>query len=314
MKTTQQSYTKLNKALGLDIYLKREDQHKYGSHKGRSIPFMIKRYIKRQRVRQEDGTTKEVGPTYKNFVISSSGNAALAAIQSIQSHNRNNKDKLSLTVYIGQKIDPKKLKKLTAIIEDPKIKLEQVERPKQTAFQLEKENKQIKNLRQSTDDIALTGYFELAEELNNIPNLQAIFIPTSSGTTAQALGEAFKIIEPSVWGGKQYHQIHIVQTTSCHPIAENFDTDFQNTNISLAGAIVDKIAHRKTQVIEVIKKSNGSGWIVNDEEIKDAQNLIKDTCNIAISPNAALSVAGLKKSLKKGFEFDGVVVCILTGM
>lgn len=313
MKTPQQSYPQLNKALGVEIYLKREDLHKYGSHKGRSIPLMIKQYYKGRKIKLEDGK-EELTPTFRNFVISSSGNAAVAAIHAIQAHNRNNPEKLSLKVFIGPNIDQKKLKILTAIIEDPKVELEQVEHPKKTAFQMEKENNTIKYLRQSTDDLALVGYFELAQELNRIPDLQAIFIPTSSGTTAQALGEAFENIEPSAWGGKQHPQIHIVQTTACHPMAQEFDKNFTATKKSIAGAIVDKVAHRKDKVIATIKNSRGSGWIVTDEAAKQMVELIKDTCKISISPNSALSIAGLAKALKNGFVYDGVVVCMITGV
>ncbi|PLX28194.1 hypothetical protein C0581_03120, partial [Candidatus Parcubacteria bacterium] len=255
MKTIQQSFPKLDKALGCEVYLKREDQHKYGSHKGRSIPFLIKKYFKGERTKLEDGTD-QIGPTYREFVISSSGNAAIAAIHAVQAHNRNNPEKIRLRVFIGLHIDPKKLQVLTTIIEDPKVTLEQVEKPKQTAFQLEKEDDSIKFLRQSTDDNALLGYYELADELNRIPNLQAIFIPTSSGTTAQALGEAFDTIEPSAWGGEQHPQIHVIQTTACHPIVQDLDSDIPDTDTSLAGAIVDKVAHRKEQVLDVIKKTS----------------------------------------------------------
>ena len=128
------------------------------------------------------------------------------------------------------------------------------------------------------------------------------------------MGEAFDYIPPSKWGGKQKPQIHIVQTTACHPIAKKFDTDFTTTDVSPAGAIVDKIAHRKDKVVNIIKKTNGCGWVVCDEDIHQAQKLIEDTCNILVSPNAALSIAGLKKSLEKGRTYTGVIVCLLTGM
>ena len=294
-------YAELANALGVkEVYLKREDQHKYGSHKGRSLPLMIKKYFK------EENQTE--------FVISSSGNAALAAVEAVQAHNRNNDSKLRLTVFVGQNINPQKMKKLITIIEDPLIKLEQTENPKQSAFQMDKDSK-AKNLRQSTDDAALEGYFELAEELDKIPNLSAIFIPTSSGTTAQALGEAFVKLS-------QKPQIHIVQTTSCHPIAsviaknEERETkqSISNTDTSIADAIVDRIAHRKEKVVEVIKNSCGSGWIVTDEEIKNAIKLVKDACNLAISPNSALSVAGLAKAVQNDFKWDGAVICLITGM
>ncbi len=296
MKTVQMPYAELARALGVkEVYLKREDQHKYGSHKGRSLPLMIKKYFKEE--------------NQAEFVISSSGNAALAAVEAVQAHNRNNDSKLRLTVFVGQNINAQKMKKLIAIIEDPLIKLEQVENPKQSAFQMDKDGK-AKNLRQSTDDAALEGYFELAEELDKIPNLSAIFIPTSSGTTAQALGEAFGKLS-------QKPQIHIVQTTACHPIASVIASDEakqSSTTTSIADAIVDHVAHRKEKVVEVIKNSHGSGWIVNDEEIKNAIKLIKNACNLAISPNSALSVAGLTKAVQNNFKWEGAVVCLITGL
>ncbi|MFH1946822.1 MAG: PLP-dependent lyase/thiolase [Candidatus Magasanikbacteria bacterium] len=305
MKTIQMPYSRLAQALGIkDVYLKREDEHKYGSHKGRSIPPMVKKYFK------DDGIT--------NFVISSSGNAALAAIHAVQVHNSNNPSKLKLKVLLGQNIDPNKFKRLLKTISDVNVSIEQVERPKQMAFQMDKEGL-AKNLRQSTDDNALTGYFELAEELDKIPNLGAIFIPTSSGTTAQALGEAF--FEQDYLKLKQKPQIHVIQTTTCNPIAsmivkdESVSSSPTDSIKSIAGAIVDKVAHRKDKVVELIKKSEGASWIVTNEEIKEAQKLVKQTTGLQISTNSALSVAGLKKAKDNGFDWgDGVVVCLVTGM
>ena len=293
MKTVQKPFSQLAKAIKLkqDLYLKREDTHKYGSHKGRSIPVMIKKYLKEENI--------------SDFVISSSGNAALAAIHAVQSHNKNNDTKIKLTIFIGEKITEQKLKSLTSAIQDVHIKLKQVERPKQQAFQIDKSG-EAKFLRQSTDENALEGYFELARELAKIPDLKAVFIPTSSGTTAQALGKSFEKLNKNI-------QIHIVQTEACHPIAQEFDTPENKTESSCAGAIVDKIAHRKNAVVDVIKNSQGSGWIVSDEEIREARKLVKNTTNIKISTNSALSVAGLKKAITNNWKFDGVVCCLVTG-
>ena len=304
MKTIQMPYSKLAQALGVkDVYLKREDEHKYGSHKGRSIPLMIKKYFKEENI--------------TNFVISSSGNAALAAIHSVQVHNHNNSEKINLTVFVGLNIDEKKLKIILKTIKDFNIKIEQVEKPKQSAFQMDK-NGLAKNLRQSTDDNALIGYYELAEELDKIPNLGAIFVPTSSGTTAQGLAEAF--FDESYIKLEQKPQIHIVQTTTCHPISELFISNSPSVNTdlkeekSIAGAIVDKIAHRKDRVVELIKKSKGSGWVVTNEDIKETQKLVKQTTGVEISTNSALSVAGLKKAKEAGFDWENkVVVCLITG-
>ena len=167
MKTPQQPYPKLAEALGVDtIYLKREDQHPYGSHKGRSIPLMMKHYIKREGIR--------------DFVISSSGNAALAAIRMAVKHNMNNPEKqIKLRVFVGKKIPDTKLQRLNAELRtlNPELIIEQVDRPKQHAFQLGKSD-DVVFLRQSTDDLALEGYIGLANELYKIPDLAAVFIPT----------------------------------------------------------------------------------------------------------------------------------------
>jgi len=290
MKTPQQTYPSLNEALGVELYLKREDLHKYKSHKGRSIPLMIKKYAKEGIV---------------GFVISSSGNAAIAAAIAAENHNRNNPlHPITLHICVGKHIDPQKMKHLTAEMQSEHITIEQYERPKQKAFQMDKQGT-AKFLRQSTDDSALEGYASLADDVSKIPDVQAVFVPTSSGTTAQALGTTFLEKTLSI-------QIHIVQTTQCHPIAEVFDTSTDNTPSS-AGAIVDKVAHRKDAVVDVIQKTKGSGWIASNDEIEQARKLIQRHAHIDISPNSALSVAGLSKAIKNGWKWDGPVVCIITG-
>ncbi len=292
MKTPQKPYGELAKKMGLtELWFKREDLHPYGSHKGRSIPQMIKEYAK-------------LGST--QFVISSSGNAALAAIIAVQKHNQNNPTHVNLTVYVGQHIDAEKLTRLKKEITDTSITIEQVENPKQMAFQKDK-SAEAKNLRQSTDDLALRGYAELADDLSKIPNLEAVFIPTSSGTTAQALGEAFQKMNLPI-------QIHIVQTTTTHPIAEAFDTTFTHSDeTSLAGAIVDKIAHRKDKVVEAIKNTHGSGWVITNTEIENAMNLVKENTDFTLSSNSALSLAGLLKAQKNDWKWTGPVACLITG-
>lgn len=295
MKTPQQSYPDLAKALEMEkIYLKREDQHPYGSHKGRSIPLMMKHYIKREGIR--------------DFVISSSGNAALAAILFTEKHNQNNPDKqIALRVFVGEKIPEKKLSLLQSPISNHQslITIEQTGRPKQQAFQLGKSDSVV-FLRQSTDDLALEGYVDLANELYKIPNLAAVFIPTSSGTTAQAVAETFA-------EKKRIPQVHIVQTQACHPIATALDIASDSTDVSIAGAIVDNVAHRKQAVVDTVQKTSGNAWVPTDEEIKAARKLVRETTKIDISSNSALSIAGLKKALYAGLSFDGPVVCLVTG-
>ena len=300
MKTPQLPFPRLAEAFGLpnEVWLKREDLHHYGSHKGRSIPLMISEYRKQ-------GVT--------NFVISSSGNAALAAILAIQKFNQSAKgNPLTLRVLVGNKIDPKKLAVLNTIHDTylpdgpAHITIQQCERPKQTAFKTEKEGGG-KWLRQSTDDLALLGYHELAGELAKIPNLSAVFIPTSSGTTAQGLYEGFQKLGLSP-------EIHIVQTTGCHPMVNGaHSSQLTVQSRSLANAIVDKVAHRKSKIAEILKNAHGAGWVATDDQIKEAIKLVREKTGIEISANSALAIIGLQQAIQSGKTWSGAVVCLITG-
>lgn len=307
MKTPQLPIPELEKALGLssEIWLKYENKHHYGSHKGRSIPFMIDEYRK---------------TGIYSFVISSSGNAALAALRCIITHNKSKPaNALSLKIFVGKNIEPYKLEKLQTELGDSKeISVEQVENPKQSALMFEK-NLGAKWLRTSTDPLALLGYQSLADELGKIDNLSAVFVPTSSGTTAEGLYLGFKAknLDP---------QIHIVQTTACHPIAEAVGAPafamvgsghpapiHHDEEKSLAGAIVDKVGLRKESVAEAVKQTHGGAWIASNDEIKKAIELVRSTAGIEISSNSALSIVGLQQAMAAGFNWVGPVVCLITG-
>ncbi len=293
MLTKQDEYKDLAKVLGINkLILKREDLHPYGSHKGRSIPKMIDLYLSKG---------------IRHFAISSSGNAALAAAFYINKLNSENKlgenEKINLNILVGQNINKKKLHKIEPF-KSENINITMHDRPLQTLFNILKDQN-IVGLRQSTDDNALLGYRELAEELEKINDLEAIFIGTSSGTTAQALAEYFIQKNKKV-------EIHIVQTTSCHPIAINY-VDSVQEEISVADAIVDQTAIRKDKIIELINKCNGSGWIATNEQIKSAEEMTKKYANLEISNNSALSIAGLMQAVYTGKEWAGSVVCVICG-
>lgn len=285
MVTPHEEYKNLAKELGLPatspVYFKREDLHPYGSHKGRSIPVMI---------------DEKVAAGFTHFAISSSGNAALAAALYIKELNEKGKD-IRLEILAGKNIHPKKLKKLEALKDDD-ILLSLNDRPLQALF-IKIQDPSIQSLRQSTDESALIGYEVLAEELMKIPKLSAVFIGTSSGTTAQALAEYFD--------GKV--EVHIVQTSSCHPIADDFVENFSSDEKSIADAIVDQTANRKEAVAAVVS----GGWIATNEDIRVAQDIVKRTTNLDISTNSALSVAGLMQAVYTGKEFTGAIACIICG-
>lgn len=289
MITPQEKLNDLAKALEVNkLYFKREDLHPYESHKGRSIPLMIQNYVR-------DGN--------HNFAISSSGNAAITAALFVKEFNKNN-EPITLQIFVGNNINSEKLSKI-ANLADEHITLTRVERPLQSLFTLTQDSS-IKGLRQSNDDSALIGYEELAKELIKIDDLKAVFIPTSSGTTAQALAESFRRLEKDI-------EVHIVQTMSCHPIADNLTDVMQTDEESIADAIVDRTALRREKVTNLIKESNGTAYIVTNDEIRSAIQITKEYADIDLSPNSALGVAGLMQAIYTGKKWNGSVACIITG-
>ena len=301
MITPQEPFPALAKAVGLtDIYLKREDLHTYGSHKGRSIPVMIDHYLK-------EGS--------KNFAISSSGNAALAAALYVKELNGcpskelpASDSPLHLDIFVGIHLAPNKLAKLKKL-EDEHIRVLNKERPLQALMAAANEGST--SLRQSTDDIALIGYKSLAEELATIPKLAAIFIGTSSGTTAQALAQYF--MDAKVSKMRTPVQVHVVQTSSCHPLSDAFETYDGEDEQSIANAIVDKTVHRKAALVPLIKKTGGYGWFATNDKIRAAQALVREHAGLEISTNSALSVVGAMESAYRTWTIDGAAVCVVCG-
>jgi threonine dehydratase len=294
MITPIETYPGLAKAIGVEsIFFKREDLHPYGSHKGRSIPVMMDYYY-------EKGD--------RRFVITGSGNAALAAALHAQRINNNEEpplleSKIDLDIFVGNHISPKKLQKIKDL-EGDHVRILKKERPLQALNQSVQEGS--RSLRQSTDDVALIGYKELADELSDLKKLGAIFIGTSSGTTAQALAQYYS--EP-----KKKAQIHIVQTSACHPMSDAFETFDGSDEDSLADAIVDKTAVRKPELTRLVRETGGYGWVVSNDDIEYAQALVKKHTLLDISPNSALSVAGVLQAVYRGIELKGAVVCMICG-
>lgn len=303
MITPLEKQDKLASAIGISsLYFKREDMHPYGSHKGRSIPVMIEHYY---------------ASGDRAFVISSSGNAALAAALYVQEKNvkitikndEKSPDTSTLDIYVGNHVSPKKLQKIRTIADasNGNIRVLVKERPLQALTQASQEG--MRSLRQSTDDEALVGYESLAQELaeaSKTGKIGALFIGTSSGTTAQALAKYFL-------NNKLPIQVHIVQTSSCHPLADAFENYDGPDERSTADAITDITGHRKSALIPLIEKTGGKGWVATNDDIKAAQELVLEHTGLEISTNSALSVVSAMKATYIDHQIDGAVVCMICG-
>lgn len=261
------------------IYLKREDQNPTGSVKDRGLAYQISALVQQG---------------HKKFTISSSGNAAISAAAYCELAVA------ELTVFVSPKIKTNKLKKLK-VYKNINIKRSLRAISESTLFA--KENNYY-NLRPSKDPLGSVGYQTVAYELQKqLPETQAIFFPVSSATTLVGIGEGYKNNLP---------QLHAVQTTKINPLASEFNKNFIETETSLADALVAKTMPRKKQALNLIKQSNGSGWIVSDKQIKEAHNWLKKR-KIKTSYEGAAALAGYFKAKKSNWNFQGPVVILLTG-
>ena len=255
------------------VILKFEDKNPNESFKDRSLAYQLS-------VHTASGRSK--------YVISSSGNAAISAAAYSKLLG------VELDIFVASKVNKDKLKKIRQY-ESDKIKIHQGSRPKSEAMKFAVKNNAF-NLRGSKDPEAVIGFKSIAYELaEQAPNTDAIFIPCSSGTSTVGIYEGFKEMNMNV-------AIHVCQTARINPIAKEFDKNFNPSSASLADAISDRVAHRKKQVVELIKETNGYGWVIDDSEILKARDALPLT-GMDISANSLLSVAGMLKAREHNIEY-----------
>lgn len=294
---------KLAEEVGCDtLYLKREDKNPSGSFKDRSIPPWIESYLRKG---------------YESFVISSSGNAAISALN----FAKQNQHRLNITVFIPTTIPTQKAMRLFTIIGTPlpekfdpgkmvttrNMNIVFSRRAKSDAQQYAKKMDSVL-LRSSVDDHALVGYEKIVSELKNVDH-DALFTCCSSG--ASILG---------LFNGYQNQNIPlprlcIVQTEKVHPIAKEWDSNYNKSPTSLCNAVSDKVAHRKDQVTEAVKKSKGFGFIVSNSHLKHSRQLL-ETHGVHVSYDGACSFAGLIKANEENyskFTLPKRPICIISG-
>lgn len=261
------------------IYVKCEFENPTGSVKDRSISQQVKTLIQRG---------------IKKMVISSSGNAAISAAHFCSSAG------IQLTVFVSPTINTGKLERL----QNSGCTIISTKRPISGAVKYAREHGSY-NLRQSKDDLALVGYEAIASELfEQLSLIDAVFIPASSGTTFEGIARGFEK------KGK-VPALHVVQTESVHPIAGLFDFEFTPRKKSLADGIVARLTDRAQEIVAYVKKTNGSGWIISDEQMELCHKKLLEN-GIKSSYEGAAAMAAIGKAKKKGFHYQNPV-CILTG-
>ncbi|MBN1331831.1 pyridoxal-phosphate dependent enzyme [Candidatus Dojkabacteria bacterium] len=271
------------------VYLKLETQNPNGSFKDRSLAYQISFY-------------KSIGT--KKLLISSSGNAAISAA----SYAGLAKD-LQLAVFMSVGANPEKIKKLNELISKfSNVAVNYSKKPKSEAVKFSNFGSYL-NLRGSLDKNAVIGFKTISYELaDQIPGADAIFIPCSSGTSTVGIYEGYRDLE------QKSPQIHIAQTSKVCPIAKEYDVIYKPAESSLADAIVDRVAHRKKEIIGIIDETKGFGWIIDDDLLEKSVKFLQEKTGFEnLTYNGVLSFASWIKAMKQKRRFEKPV-CVISGI
>jgi threonine synthase len=132
----------------------------------------------------------------------------------------------------------------------------------------------------------------------------AVFVPTGSGTNLVAIGRGYSDLEKA---GEVdlVPEMHCVQSAACAPISGEF-TDYKPITSTLTEGVIVPVSERKDDAVKTVKATGGNGWVVDDEGVYRALDLLA-TNGIYASPTGAVGVAGALKAKHKGD-----VVCIVT--
>ena len=255
-----------------NLYFKREDLNPTGSAKDRALPFQIQNLIKNN---------------FSTAVISSTGNAAISASYYCQQAN------IPLTIFVSPKINPNKLSLI-------KGHIIQSLQPISDAIKFSKANHSYL-LRQSTDLSAQIGYSQIATELlKQLPQVTSIFIPVGSGTTLLGIAKKLPLTV----------KIFAVQPASNPTICSVFTPKYIPETTTITDALSVKYLPLKKEIIKTIKKHQGSGIIVPNQE---AINYLNFTQNFPLSAESALTIAAFQQ-IKNNPEVGDYPVILLTGI
>lgn len=261
------------------VILKREDQNPTGSLKDRGMAYLI-------------SWAYQTG--LKSVVLSSSGNAAISAAAYC------NLVKIDLSVFVPVAINEKKLKK----VEEQGVKFFRGLKPVSEAIKFAKDNNCL-NLRPSQNDFGSEGYQTIAFELaGSQGKIEDLFLPVSSGVAVSGIAEGFRKLG-------FMPRLHVCQPAAICPIASVFDKNYLPERKNLADSLVARYVPLKKKIVNLIKESQGTGWVIESKRIISAQKILQER-GIITSNEGALALSAIFKSKERGWNL-GKTVCLLTG-
>ncbi|MBI2462665.1 MAG: pyridoxal-phosphate dependent enzyme [Candidatus Spechtbacteria bacterium] len=269
----------------ISVWGKLEFRNPTGTHKDRSFAYWIS-------LCRMNGV--------KELAIASSGNSAISAAAYCKLAN------IRLHVFISTKLAKEKLARLQSF---DNIQIYQSALPRKESVQFSQKNN-IPNLLASKHEEGIEGYKTISFELRDqLPDTKRIFIPTSSGATLQGIYNGYKVL------GCEVPELHIVQTSKVHTIAQEFSKDFIEEKESLATAIVDRVAPRKKTVANIVRATGGNGYVIFNQELENAAKYFEG-CEFKPGWQSVLAFAGFLKWKEKAQPLGeaGQSVCLMTDL
>lgn len=247
------------------MLLKREDQNPTGSHKDRAAQHQV-------RVQAERGVS--------GFVLSSSGNAAIAAARAARLGG------LPLYAFLSRRTPASKVR---AVLSEGGVAI--LSRKPVNLARYVARRYGLADLRPSRCPLAVDGFEqslgeEVAERYRSRGDFDAVFIFSSSGASLIAVARRLGSLFPAP-------SLHAVQAGERCAIAERFDPEPERLGAApRTGALGGSGAERAEEAIALLQGLGGGGWIVRDDEVdRAAADLAASGLSIAREGAAAVAAA-----------------------
>jgi threonine synthase len=259
------------------LWVKREDLNPTGSHKDRGA------------VRQ---ITRCVGDHRRVAVISSSGNAALAAATYGKAGG------VTVIALVSPLTERVRVEQLIAA----GARVIVTEKPINYSLRLGRVRR-WPDLRPSRSAEALQGFRALGEELAAaLPDGAAVVGYASSGTTFQAIGEV------TLESGRRL-PLHPVQAGLVNGLSRVFGRAGDGRR-SLVGDLGVKVSVRSDAVVALVRRSGGQAWWVDDADIGEAAMALS-AAGLSVARECWAALAGARMAAAEGGAHEGCL--LLTG-
>ena len=248
------------------LQVKREDLNPTGSHKDRGAVEQVRGCLARgQHV----------------AVISSSGNAALAAAAEGSRHG------VTVVALLSPQTAPAKV----AAIRDAGGRVVVTAKPINFTIRLSRVCG-WPDLRPSQSADALRGFAGLGHELAaELPEGTALVGYASSGTTYEAVAGA-------LLADSRRLPLHPVQAGLVNGLSREFGRPGDGRR-SMVGDLGVKVSARTAAVVDQVRQSGGEAWWVDDDAIAGAGAALRDA-GFVVAPECWAALAGLRLAAREG--------------